>query len=147
MNHHHLKLFLITSYSIFTEIAWSFPRIACHVTEEWLQIKRSPSVTNDKINMVLHLTLMINKSIHLVAKDIRVVSYSIIVHKDASGGRCWERVNDLSQVAKQQHSCFTSQSCGNDATFLPLKTSFLKTLQEQQAPRLLTDLHLAPDSY
>lgn len=97
--------------------------------------------------MVLHLTLMINKSIHLVAKDIRVVSYSIIVHKDASGGRCWERVNDLSQVAKQQHSCFTSQSCGNDATFLPLKTSFLKTLQEQQAPRLLTDLHLAPDSY
>lgn len=44
-------------------------------------------------------------------------------------------------------ACFRSQSCGNDATFLPLKTSFLKTLQELQTPRLLTDLHLASDSY
>lgn len=37
--------------------------------------------------MVLHLTLMMNKSIELGAKGIRVLSsYSIIVHNDASGG-------------------------------------------------------------
>lgn len=55
--------------------------------EEWLLIKRSPSVTNGKIKTVLHLTLTMNKSIYLVAKAIRVVSsYSIIVHKGASAG-------------------------------------------------------------
>lgn len=46
-------------------------------------------------------------------------------------GQCWERVNHLSRVAKQQDSdlmaYFASQSCGNDATFLHLIQSFLKT--------------------